>query len=79
MRKKDFTRIAATPQAEDAWTEHDSSLTVGLLFTEGNSWFMGTNIPGKKRHYLLYAGGSPKYRQKCEEVAAKGYEGFLLQ
>jgi hypothetical protein len=40
---------------------------------------MGTNIPGKKRHFLLYAGGSPKYRQKCEEVAAKGYEGFLLQ
>jgi cation diffusion facilitator CzcD-associated flavoprotein CzcO len=79
MRRKNFTRITATLQAEDAWTEHDSSLTAGMLFTEGNSWFMGTNIPGKKRHYLLYAGGSPKYRQKCEEVAANGYEGFLLQ
>jgi hypothetical protein len=24
-------------------------------------------------------GGSPAYRAKCDEVAAKGYEGFLLQ
>jgi cation diffusion facilitator CzcD-associated flavoprotein CzcO len=79
MQKKNLKRIEATRQAEDAWTEHDGSLTAGLLFTEGNSWFMGTNIPGKKRHYLLYAGGAPKYRQKCEEVAANGYEGFALQ
>ncbi len=79
MQKKNFKRIEATPQAEDEWTEHDSSLTAGLLFTEGNSWFMGTNIPGKKQQYLLYAGGAPKYRLKCEEVAANGYEGFRLQ
>jgi len=79
MRKKDLKRIATTPQAEETWTEHDLSLTAGVLFTEGNSWFMGTNIPGKKRHYLLYAGGAPKYREKCAEVAANGYEGFVLQ
>jgi hypothetical protein len=79
MQKKNLKRIEATPQAEDEWTEHDSSLTAGLLFTEGNSWFMGTNIPGKKQQYLLYAGGAPKYRLKCEEVAANGYPGFRLQ
>lgn len=79
MQKKNLKRIEATPQAEAEWTEHDSSLTAGLLFTEGNSWFMGTNIPGKKQHYLLYAGGAPKYRLKCEEVAANGYPGFRLQ
>jgi cyclohexanone monooxygenase len=44
-----------------------------------DSWFMGANTPGKKRTFLLYAGGSPAYRQKCEEVAVKGYEGFRLQ
>jgi cation diffusion facilitator CzcD-associated flavoprotein CzcO len=79
MRKKDLKRIAATPQAEDAWTEHDLSPTAGQLFTESNSWFMGANIPGKKRTFLLYAGGSPLYWAKVEEVAANGYEGFLLQ
>jgi cation diffusion facilitator CzcD-associated flavoprotein CzcO len=79
MHKKDLKRIAATPQAEDTWTEHDHSLTAGMLFTESDSWFVGGNIPGKKKTFLLYAGGSPAYRAKCAEVAAKGYEGFLLQ
>jgi hypothetical protein len=40
---------------------------------------MGTNIEGKKRNFLMYAGGSPQYRAKCDEVAAKGYEGFVLE
>jgi hypothetical protein len=28
---------------------------------------------------MAYAGGAPKYRQKCDEVAALGYEGFTLR
>ena len=69
-----------TPQAEKVWTEHDLSLTAGMLFTEGSSsWFMGTNVPGKRRHFLLYGGGAPQYRQKRAEVAANGYEEFELQ
>ena len=39
---------------------------------------MGTNIPGKKKNFLFYAGGAPAYREKCAQVAADGYEGFLL-
>jgi cyclohexanone monooxygenase len=27
---------------------------------------------------MPYIGGFPVYRDKCEEVAAKGYEGFAL-
>jgi len=79
MREKGFARIAATPQAEEAWTEHGNSLVAGSLFTETNSWFMGTNIPGKKRAFLFYPGGNILFRQKCAEVAANGYEGFALQ
>jgi cation diffusion facilitator CzcD-associated flavoprotein CzcO len=73
-----FTRIEATKEAEKAWTEHSNSLTDGMLFTKTNSWFMGTNIPGKKKNFLFYAGGAPAYREKCAQVAADGYEGFLL-
>ena len=47
-----------------------------MLFTKTNSWFMGTNVPGKKRTFLFYAGGAPAFRDKCAGVAAKGYEGF---
>jgi cyclohexanone monooxygenase len=49
------------------------------LLSGGNSWFVGANIPGKKRSLLLYANTAPAYRAKCAEVAANGYEGFQLQ
>jgi cation diffusion facilitator CzcD-associated flavoprotein CzcO len=79
IREKNYARIAPTPQAEEAWVEHTAELAAGTLFAEGNSWFVGANIPGKKRVFLLYANTTPAYRQKCAEVATKGYEGFVLQ
>ena len=39
---------------------------------------MGANVPGKTRVFMPYAGGVGAYRKKCDEVAAKGYEGFDL-
>ena len=42
------------------------------------SWYIGANIPGKPRVFMPYIGGFPRYVEKCNEVAAKGYEGFLL-
>ena len=79
LQKKNLKRIAPTPEAEEAWVEHANALTEGTLFAKGNSWFVGANIPGKKRVFLLYANTAPAYRKKCAEVAANGYEGFALQ
>jgi cation diffusion facilitator CzcD-associated flavoprotein CzcO len=79
LHRKNLQRIAATPQAEAAWMEHSNELLVGSLLTQANSWFIGANIPGKKRAFLIYANTAPAYREKCAEVAAKGYEGFVLQ
>jgi cation diffusion facilitator CzcD-associated flavoprotein CzcO len=79
VREKGYARIAPTPQAEEAWVEHAAALADGTLFAAGNSWFVGANIPGKKRVFLLYANTTPAYRQKCAEAAANGYEGFALQ
>jgi hypothetical protein len=37
------------------------------------------SLPGKQvRTVMVYAGGAPKYRERCDEVAAAGYEGFEL-
>ncbi len=79
MREHDYKRIEATPEAENVWTEHVAETAARTLLPLADSWFMGANTPGKPRNFLLYAGGSPVYRKKCEEVAAKGYEGFRLQ
>jgi len=50
------------------------------LMPGANSWYMSANIPGKPRAFLPYLGpeGVGGYRRKCDEVAAKGYEGFAL-
>ncbi len=48
------------------------------LYPSAASWYMGANIPGKPRVFMPYIGGVGAYRQKCDEVAAEGYEGFEL-
>jgi cyclohexanone monooxygenase len=68
--------MEARPDAEAAWTEHVNEQVGQMLIAQTDSWFMGSNIPGKKRAFLAYFGGAPSYRQRCEESAAKGYEGF---
>ena len=79
MREHQLTRIAATTAAEAAWVEHVDETVADTLIPETDSWFMGANIPGKQRAVLLYAGGLPTFRQKCAEVAAQGYAGFVLE
>jgi cyclohexanone monooxygenase len=39
---------------------------------------MGANVPGKPRVFMPYIGGVGAYRQTCDGVAARGYEGFAL-
>jgi cation diffusion facilitator CzcD-associated flavoprotein CzcO len=81
MRDKGLTRIEATPEAEAAWTAHVHDTAARLLLTKVDSWMTGVNknVAGRqKRTFMAYAGGAPKYRQKCEEIVANGYEGFAL-
>ena len=80
MRENGFTRISAKPEAEEAWVEYVAEGTAGTLRTKANSWIVGANIPGKARFVLTTSPDSPPvYRARCEEIAANGYEGFLLQ
>ncbi len=80
MRDKGHERIAPLKASEDEWTKHVYDIAALSLLSKTDSWFMGVNqnLPDKKRTFLAYAGGSPAYRQKCDAVAANGYEGFVL-
>jgi cyclohexanone monooxygenase len=71
-------RIEATLDAQDAWVEHVNEVGHQTLYPRANSWYMGANVPGKPRVFMPYIGGVGVYRQKCDEVAARGYEGFTL-
>jgi cation diffusion facilitator CzcD-associated flavoprotein CzcO len=81
MHGKDLTRIEATQAAEDAWTQHVHEAASRLLAMQVDSWMTGINrnVEGRAtRTFMAYAGGAPQYRKKCAEVAANGYEGFVL-
>jgi cyclohexanone monooxygenase len=80
LRDNAMTTVEATIDAQDAWVEHVASLANGTIRASEscNSWYIGANVPGKPRVYQAYIGGQPLYRQKCDEVAAAGYEGFRL-
>jgi cyclohexanone monooxygenase len=78
MRERDLATIEASPEAEDNWVAHVNEVAYTTLYPQANSWYMGANIPGKPRIFMPYIGGVGAYRQICNDVAAKGYEGFAL-
>src|SRR6266436_4651883 len=59
---------------------HVAEVVNSSLMPGTNSWYMGANITGKPRRFLPYLGpeGVGGYRRKCDEVAEKGYEGFVF-
>jgi cyclohexanone monooxygenase len=78
MRRDNQATIEASLEAEDKWVAHVNEVAHGTLYPQANSWYMGANVPGKPRVFMPYIGGVGVYRQICADVAAKGYDGFVL-
>ena len=78
LRAHERGRIEATAEAEAAWVTHVDQVGHMTLYPLAKSWYMGANIPDKPRIFMPYVGGVGVYRQKCDDVAARGYEGFAL-
>jgi cyclohexanone monooxygenase len=78
MRAQGFAAMEAETDAEDRWVAHVNEVAYATLYPQANSWYMGANIPGKPRIFMPYIGGVGAYRQICNDVAAKGYQGFKM-
>ncbi|HTO52332.1 MAG TPA: NAD(P)/FAD-dependent oxidoreductase [Myxococcota bacterium] len=81
MRELGLERVEPTPAAERDWTAHANEVASRLLASQVDSWMtrVNHNVAGhERRTFVAYAGGAPKYRARCDEVAANGYEGFRL-
>jgi cyclohexanone monooxygenase len=78
-RRDGVDRVEATAEAEEGWARHVQELADATLYPVANSWYVGANIPGKPRVFMPYVGGCGRYRERCEAVAANGYEGFRLE
>lgn len=78
LNGRQLSSIEATVEAEDGWVAHVNEVADGTLYPMASSWYLGANVPGKPRVFMPYVGGVGPYREKCDQVAADGYEGFAL-
>ena len=79
MRERGLEAMEANKDAEDKWVAHVNEVAYTTLYPTANSWYMGANVPGKPRIFMPYIGGVGPYRQICNDVAARGYEGFVIE
>ena len=77
LRAQGRSRIEASGVAEDQWVAHVNAVAANTVYPTCNSWYLGANVPGKVRVFMPLV-GFPPYAEKCNEVAARGYEGFAL-
>ena len=78
MRERGLDSMEAETAAEEKWVAHVNEVAYTTLYPQADSWYMGANIPDKPRIFMPYIGGVGPYRQICNDVAAKGYEGFAV-
>jgi cation diffusion facilitator CzcD-associated flavoprotein CzcO len=69
--------IEVTAEAEERWTRMvdrgAAKTTFGVI-----GQYVGSNIPGKARRYLLNTGGRPKLFEVIADVVAHDYDSFEL-
>ncbi|HKA05483.1 MAG TPA: NAD(P)/FAD-dependent oxidoreductase, partial [Acidimicrobiales bacterium] len=83
MWKHGYKREEATPEAEAEWSAHVAELYRIMLMRKAQGWFTGynSNVDGHEKgtiRYLVYNGGTPRFRARVTEVAEAGYPGLVL-
>jgi cation diffusion facilitator CzcD-associated flavoprotein CzcO len=81
MWKHDYEREEATTEAEEEWGAHVAKLYGIMLMRKAQGWFTGynSNVEGHEKgtiRYLVYNGGTPRYRARITEVAEQDYKGI---
>jgi len=77
LKERDAGSIEATLDAERTWMEHVDAVAQLTLFPKAKSWYQTVTRDGR-RVFMPYLGGVGAYRDKCNQVARNGYEGFAI-
>ena len=78
LASNELTEFESTEAVGLAWTAMLAEVADGTLFGKTDSWYMGANIPGKRRQ-LLNLPMSDVYLERLRACAAAGYDGFTLR
>lgn len=77
LQAKGRSVIEPTRELEDQWVQHHDELASQTIIADSASWYVKRGRNGKSR-MLSYLGGVKAYGELCDDVAAKGYEGFTI-
>lgn len=81
MRDYGLSFAEPSQAAEEQWTAAVYADFARTLMADANAWWVKTTTKPDGsivRRTLVYVGGGPEYRRRCEEVAYCNYEGFEL-
>jgi (2,2,3-trimethyl-5-oxocyclopent-3-enyl)acetyl-CoA 1,5-monooxygenase len=82
MRRSKLNYTEPREDAQEKWTaDVYAEIEKTLLLEAPSAWWVKVkHHPDGRvtRRGLFYAGGGPRYRQICDEVARNGYSGFAL-
>ena len=76
LQKHKYQKIEVEIEAEEKWTDELLNISDGTIYPHCNSWYLGSNIEGKKQVFTAYL-GVPPYIEHCENVVKDGYNGFV--
>ncbi|OJZ76021.1 hypothetical protein BRW65_00765 [Mycobacterium paraffinicum] len=80
LRRRGARTIEASADAQQAWSDRVNQLAEGTMYTAASchSWYLGSNVTGKRRQLLAYVGGFDKYIAECDAIIADDYAGFVF-
>jgi cation diffusion facilitator CzcD-associated flavoprotein CzcO len=77
MREQGLSTVDVRPEVEGEWARlTDEACYRTLLSHNKTSWYMGGNVPGKRREALNYIGGLPKYQQFLRQCVESNWAAF---
>ena len=83
-RERGYTRMEATHDAEQSWSDHVAQMYQMMLMRKAKGWFTGynSNVDGHEHgriRYFVYNGGAPKFQATITDVADQGYKGIVFR
>jgi hypothetical protein len=77
-REQGHDRIEASPSGQAAWTQHLDEVLKMTLFPYSASWYLGSNVEGRKPMPMLYLGGFPAYKRHSLEQRDGGFPDLVF-
>ncbi len=75
MELKGYRTVDTNLERQEWWGQQVDQAADRTLYKMANSWYLGANIEGKKRVFMVYIGGFDAYTDICSDIAAPGTRG----